>query len=344
MEVGDIHVGKQLNCVFTPQGLNPTAAINPFGAGDVAVCGTAHFNGGVLVGSGKFFPPAQPLATTMLTRPSPEENPRATVPSILYIRNSIPPVPTPMDVVVGDPVGPVGVTMLCSTLNITTAVLTVEIAPLKKKTIALEKSEGAEVKTGAQVETGAQTQSGVEARAAAKAIMGPTAFSGQVTAPNFAGSFTGGLNGVASGNKPLGAFDIPHWKKKNTRIRHIVTEGPEPGIYVRGKVKGNVIDLPEYWEGLVDPETITVTLTAFGRAQNLYVKEIEDGKRVIIANEDLSMPDCHYEVWVARWLDPRNHDKILHVTYEGETPADYPGDPKDFLVGGWDYDRRETHW
>ena len=340
MEVGDIHVGKQLACVFTPQGLNPTAAINPFNLADGSVCGTAHFNGGILVGSGKFFPPAQPLATTMLTRPSPDENPRATAPSILYIRNSVPPVPTPTDVVVGDAVGPVGVTMVCSTLTVTTASLTVEIAPLKKKTVALEKAEGAEVKEGAQVETGVQAQAGAETRASAKAIMGPTAFSGNVTAPVFIGA----LNGVATGNKPLGSFDIPHWTKKNTRIRHIIAEGPEPGIYVRGKVKGNVIELPEYWEGLVDPDTITVTLTAFGRAQNLYVEEIEDGKRVIIANEDLSTPNCHYEVWVARWIDPRDHDKILHVTYEGETPADYPGDPKDFLVGGWDYDRRETQW
>ena len=152
------------------------------------------------------------------------------------------------------------------------------------------------------------------------------------------------ITGTASGNKALASFDIPHVKKKNTRIRHIVAEGPEPGIYIRGKLKGTVIDLPDYWDGLVDPETITVTLTAFGRAQNLYVKEIQNGSKVIIANEDGSMPDCHYEVWVARWLDPRDHSKKLHVTYEGESPADYPGDAQDFLVGGWDYDKRETQW
>ena len=119
---------------------------------------------------------------------------------------------------------------------------------------------------------------------------------GVCKAVSFVGSGAG-LTGV----KMASAFDIAHWKKKNTRIRHVIAEGPEAGIYIRGKVKGNVIDLPEYWDGLVDPETITVTLTAFGRAQNLYVKEIQYGRRVIIANEDGSMPDCHYEVWVARW-------------------------------------------
>ena len=36
MEVGDIHVGKQLSCVYTPQGLVPTTAVNPFGFGEKA--------------------------------------------------------------------------------------------------------------------------------------------------------------------------------------------------------------------------------------------------------------------------------------------------------------------
>ena len=61
-------------------------------------------------------------------------------------------------------------------------------------------------------------------------------------------------------------------KERNTRIRHVIAEGPEAGIYIRGKVKGNVIDLPEYWDGLVDPETITVTLTAFGRVSKFICK------------------------------------------------------------------------
>ena len=91
------------------------------------------------------------------------------------------------------------------------------------------------------------------------------------------------VNGYCTGNKP---FDIPHWKKKGKRVRHVCAEGPEAGIYIRGKIKGNTIDLPEYWDGLVDPETITVTLTAFRRPQNLYVKEIQYGRRIIIANED----------------------------------------------------------
>ena len=150
------------------------------------------------------------------------------------------------------------------------------------------------------------------------------------------------VNGYCTGNKP---FDIPHWKKKGKRIRHVCAEGPEAGIYIRGKLDGkNTIDLPEYWDGLVDPETITVTLTAYKRPQNLYVKDIQYGRRVIVGNEDGSLPTCFYEVWVARWINPRDHDEELHVVYDGETPDDYPGNNENFLIGGWDYDKRNPQW
>jgi len=327
MEVGDIHVGKQLACVFTPQGINPASAINPFNLADGSVCGTAHFNGGVLVGSGKFFPPAQPLATTMLTRPSPDENPRATAPSILYIRNSIPPVPTPTDVVVGDAVGPVGVTMVCSTLNITTASLSVEIAPLKKKTVALTKAEGAEVKEGAQVETGVQAQAGAETRASAKAIMGPTAFSGTVSAPNFVGT----INPQA-----WKGFDIKHPNKDNHRLRHICLEGPEAGVYFRGKLDGtNIIKLPEYWKGLIDYDTITVNLTPYGSKDELFVKDVDED-RIIVSGNRLTNVKCFYDVHASR-ID----GEPLIVEYEGSTPADYPGSADQYSISGFDYGRNQ---
>lgn len=160
-----------------------------------------------------------------------------------------------------------------------------------------------------------------------------------------AATFTGALNGVATGNKPLPAFDIPHWKKKNTRIRHLCAEGPEAGIYIRGKLDGsNIIELPEYWQGLVDYDTITVTLTPYGKKDtSLYVKDVSED-RVLVSGDSHTNVKCFYEVWVARWIDPRNHDEKLHVVYDGESPDDYPGDSQHFLVGGWDYDRRNTKW
>lgn len=165
------------------------------------------------------------------------------------------------------------------------------------------------------------------------------------TAPTFIGNLTGNVTGTASGNKLLSAFDIPHVKEKGKRIRHIVAEGPEPGIYIRGKLTdSNIIELPEYWDGLIDPETITVTLTQIGYSQDLIVEKIEWGKRIKIKSGTGANINCFYEVWAARWLNPMNHEEKLHVVYEGESPKDYPGNNESFLVGGWDYDRRRTEW
>ena len=57
-------------------------------------------------------------------------------------------------------------------------------------------------------------------------------------------------------------FDIKHPNKEGQRLRHICLEGPEAGVYIRGRLtETNVIDLPDYWRGLIDPESITVSLT-----------------------------------------------------------------------------------
>ena len=156
---------------------------------------------------------------------------------------------------------------------------------------------------------------------------------------------SGTINGTTTGNKVL-PFDIPHVKEKGKRIRHIIAEGPEPGIYIRGRLKNtNIIPLPDYWDGLVDKESITVTLTQIGYSQDLIVEEnIEWGKTIYIKSGNGANINCYYEVWAARWLNPMNHDEKLHVVYEGETPDDYPGGNENFLIGGWDYDRRETQW
>lgn len=323
MEVGDIHVGKQLSCVYTPQGLNPTTAINPFGFGEKAVCGVGHFNGAVLVGSGKFFPPLHPTASLMVTRPSPEENPAAIAPGIVHIRNSPLTPPLPTDVLIGDAAGPVGLTMVLGEFMMTYGV-ELDIGKLKKSVIGLKKNTGVQSDTGLKNSTGAETQSGAEARAGAKAYAGAAAIAGGTKTPFTLGKI---FTGRALGNKP---FDIAHPIQKGKRVRHICAEGPEPAIYIRGKLEGeHIIKLPDYWKGLVDYDTITVNLTPFGRRDNLYVKDIQED-RIIVAGDYLANVNCFYQVWVARWLNPDNHADKLHVVYDGESPADYPGDNNHF--------------
>jgi hypothetical protein len=55
-------------------------------------------------------------------------------------------------------------------------------------------------------------------------------------------------------------------------------EGPEHGVYFRGKTNSIEIELPDYWVGLVDENSITVHLTPIGKGCTHYVEKIEDNK------------------------------------------------------------------
>lgn len=71
------------------------------------------------------------------------------------------------------------------------------------------------------------------------------------------------------------SFDIEHPTKEGQRLQHGSLEGPELGVYVRGRGKvGEPIALPDYWTGLVDEGSITVQLTAIGGPHIMYVSEI----------------------------------------------------------------------
>jgi len=132
-------------------------------------------------------------------------------------------------------------------------------------------------------------------------------------------------------------FDIPHPTKPDThRLRYICLEGPEVGTYLRGKLNNtNVIELPDYWtESFIDLDSITVNLTPVGNYQELFIKEIKDGK-ILVGNNSASKIHCHYTAFAER----KTRDK-LQVEYEGQTPADYPGDNSEYSLAGWDYDRR----
>ena len=94
-----------------------------------------------------------------------------------------------------------------------------------------------------------------------------------------------------------------------------------------------MIELPEYWDGLVDYDSITVQLQPIGdRHFHLNVMEI-DKKKIVVKEADDKPIDCFYHVWVARWIDVDNHDEKLHVVYEGESPDDYPGDNSHYTMG-----------
>lgn len=133
------------------------------------------------------------------------------------------------------------------------------------------------------------------------------------------------------------SFDIPHPSKPKThRLRYVCLEGPETGVYIRGKLKDStVIELPDYWRDLIYPESMTVNLTPRGIYQELYVEKVEWGTRIIVKNNLGTSIDCDYIVYGER----KTEDK-LQSEYEGQHPIDYPGDNYEYSVLGWNYDRR----
>jgi hypothetical protein len=107
-------------------------------------------------------------------------------------------------------------------------------------------------------------------------------------------------------------FDIPHPSKSGYRLAHACLEGPEAGVYYRGKLKdNNYIELPSYWKDLVDIETITVHFTPNLFYQELYVKSIQWGCRINVANNLGGPINCDYIVYAER----KDVDKLV-VEYE----------------------------
>ncbi len=97
----------------------------------------------------------------------------------------------------------------------------------------------------------------------------------------------------------LKSFIIDHPTKPGMRLRYTSLEGPENGVYFRGELKGsNVIELPDYWTGLVDENTITVHLTPIGN-KTIFVKEIRDNK-VFVGARLFQKIHCFYSVWAER--------------------------------------------
>lgn len=93
------------------------------------------------------------------------------------------------------------------------------------------------------------------------------------------------------------SFIIDHPTKEGMKLRYGSLEGPENGVYVRGRLKDtDTINLPDYWTGLVDDSTITVNLTPIGEHQNLYVKGISNDS-VIVGGTNI---DCYYTVFAER--------------------------------------------
>ena len=86
------------------------------------------------------------------------------------------------------------------------------------------------------------------------------------------------------------SFLIDHPTKPEKKLQYACLEGPENGVYIRGYADSNIIELPEYWVELVDPDSITVQLTSKGFMQPyIYVNSVSDNKIHLISDRDISV-------------------------------------------------------
>jgi len=108
------------------------------------------------------------------------------------------------------------------------------------------------------------------------------------------------------------SFDIEHPTKEGKRLHHGSLEGPEHAVYIRGKNNSGTIHLPDYWQGLVDEDSITVQLTAIGKPQELYVREIKNGKVRVAAKVRGNYLNYFYFIQAER----KDVDKMV-VEYNG---------------------------
>lgn len=94
-------------------------------------------------------------------------------------------------------------------------------------------------------------------------------------------------------------FDIPHPTKEGWRLRYSVLEGPEIGVYHRGKVTGEgIINLPNYWEALIDENSISVQLTPIGNSCVHYVSNVSPLQITIAC--DCGEVNAYYVVFATR--------------------------------------------
>ena len=339
-ELVNEHIGNQLYVSSALPG-NEGSPVLPgrdplcLGIGPAAIPGCIFASGDVLIGSPLSYPiPATPEAALMVARPNVATNPLASkVPSLFKVTTKANLPPNPLDVMLGDPgIGMVGITVNSLIINIINAT---QINIVSPETLLIGKKThiGMNLKTGVEIRTGACNETGFKWRAGFSRDAGVRKVSSPVFAPLFVGNVTR-CSGKSTGAK---SFDIEHPSKEGYRLRHVCVEGPTSDVYVRGRLKdNNVIELPEYWKGLVDSDSITVQLQPIGdRHFHLNIVEV-DNQKIVVKEADDKAIDCFYHVYGERKDVEKNISE-----YEGESPADYPGDQSDYSIAGFTYDIRE---
>jgi len=184
------------------------------------------------------------------------------------------------------------------------------------------------LKNGVDIKNALSTTNGVAVKNATDNVAGVLNVAGKINCAWLDAQISAAMA------SPPKTFDMHHPTKKGWRLTHVCIEGPEAAVYYRGKLEGsNMIELPDYWRGLVDPETITVQLTPIGVYQELSYEISDWGTKIKVHNNAGSAINCSYVIFGER----KDIDKII-VEYEGKI-EDYPGRDQRSIVG-YHYDYR----
>jgi hypothetical protein len=126
-----------------------------------------------------------------------------------------------------------------------------------------------------------------------------------ITNPNYKLEVNGSFGATTK------SFIIDHPTKPGKRLQYGSLEGPENGVYIRGRSSELTIELPEYWIGLVHEDSITVNLTPIGDSATPRVRKIENNQVEVFSREEGEL-DYYYMI-----LGERKDVDRLEVELEG---------------------------
>ena len=106
------------------------------------------------------------------------------------------------------------------------------------------------------------------------------------------------VNGSIVGSSK--SFLIDHPTQTGKKLMHACIEGPENGVYFRGKSQETGIQAPEYWSGLVDIDSMTVDVTPIGPNQSIYVERIDDNGDICVGSNTEEPLNYFYVVYGER--------------------------------------------
>jgi hypothetical protein len=109
---------------------------------------------------------------------------------------------------------------------------------------------------------------------------------------------------------------IKHPRLEGYNLNYVSPFGPENNVYVRGRIKNKIIQLPPLWEDFVNLNNLTIHLTEIGSKQDVFVKGIQ-GTEIHLQTNGMPV-DCYYLIFGERTDIPRHRPEQREVPLDAE--------------------------